>query len=97
MYQRLYEVATIGLEVAAERSGVRWIEPTANLSPVIIATTNTITLTYLSTSDDVAIAKIIELMVTALSAYLIEDCPNGDVEALPDRSVNDPAATTINV
>lgn len=45
----------------------------SNLSPVIIATTNTITLTYLSTSDDVAIAKIIELMVTAMSAYFIED------------------------
>lgn len=73
MYQRLYEVAARGLEIAAERAGVRWTEPVDNLSPVIIATTNTITLTYLSTSDDVAIAKIIELMVTAISAYFVED------------------------
>ncbi|MEE3849250.1 TetR family transcriptional regulator [Gordonia sp. LSe1-13] len=72
MYEQLYEVAGIGLDIAAERAGVRWTEPVANLSPVIIATTNTITLTYLSTSDDTAIAKIIEVVVTALSAYVVE-------------------------
>ncbi|MGC4962610.1 TetR/AcrR family transcriptional regulator [Gordonia sp. DT218] len=73
MYGRLYEVAGIGLEIAAERAGVRWKEPVSDLSPVIIAATNTITLTYLSTSDDVAIAKIIELVVTALMTYVVED------------------------
>ncbi|MFW0785390.1 TetR family transcriptional regulator [Gordonia sp. CPCC 206044] len=73
MYERLYEVAGIGLEAAAERAGVRWKEPVSDLSPIIIAATNTITLTYLSTADDLVIEKIIEAVVNALMTYIAED------------------------
>ncbi len=73
MFERLYEVAARGMEIAADRAGVRWSEPVSELSPVIIAATNTITLTYLSTADDMVVAKIIEAVVNALMGYVVED------------------------
>ncbi|AZG45342.1 hypothetical protein D7316_01938 [Gordonia insulae] len=73
MYERLYEVASLGLSVAAEKTEVEWRTPVAELGPVIIAATNAITLTYLSTSDDIAVGKIIEASTAALMSYVIED------------------------
>ncbi|MDL9948808.1 TetR family transcriptional regulator [Gordonia sp. ABSL11-1] len=73
MYERLYEVATLGLDASAQRAAVRWRTPVESLGPVIIAATNAITLTYLSTSDDDAVGTIIEASTAALMTYVTED------------------------
>lgn len=72
MYERLYEFATMGLQSSADRAHVRWTVPTPDLGPVIIAATNAITLTYLSTADDDAVGKIIEASAAGLMSYIVD-------------------------
>ncbi|MGV9710919.1 TetR/AcrR family transcriptional regulator [Gordonia sp. NPDC003424] len=71
MYERLYELAAMGLSTAAKRAEVSYRIPPAELGPVIIAATNAITLTYLSTADDVAVAAIIDASTAALMTYVL--------------------------
>lgn len=88
MYERLYEVAAIGLDLAGQRMGVRWTVPVADLGPVVIAITNTVTLTYLSTADDVTVERIIEIFVNALATY-VDDTP---LEVIPPERATQPIA-----
>lgn len=71
MYERLYELAAMGLTAAAQRAGVSYRIPTSELGPVIIAATNAITLTYLSTADDKAVDAIIDASTAALMTYAV--------------------------
>lgn len=73
MYHRLYELAALGLTAAAEETGTRWTRTPRELGPLVIAATNAITLTHLSTSDDDVIAVLIDALVRELMAYVAED------------------------
>ncbi len=68
MYERLYAIASDGLRVGAERAGVRFDIDVSELAPLMIATTNAITLTYLSTADD----KVIRQLISAVVNMMIE-------------------------
>ncbi|MFW0791437.1 TetR/AcrR family transcriptional regulator [Gordonia sp. CPCC 205333] len=68
MYERLYAIAGDGLRVGAARANVEFNVPVSDLAPLMIATTNAITLTYLSTADD----KVVRQLITAVVNVMIE-------------------------
>ncbi|MGV9824047.1 TetR/AcrR family transcriptional regulator [Gordonia sp. NPDC003429] len=70
MYENLYAVAAQGLKAAALHCGAEWMRPVDELGPVIIATTTSITLIYLSAPDDAVVATVIELAVNQLATYV---------------------------
>jgi AcrR family transcriptional regulator len=73
MYQKQFEIASVALQSAAERSGVHWLAPVETLGPIVIAGTNSITLIYLSTADDEVIRTVITAVVRSLMTYVAED------------------------
>lgn len=73
MYEKQFEVAAVALRIAAERSGVRWSQPPETLGPTVIATTNSITLIYLSTADEEVIRSVMASAVRAMMTYVVED------------------------
>lgn len=72
MYERLYDVAALGLETSARQLGVAWDQPARELAPVIIAATNAITLTYLSTADDAVVDQIIDSICVSMCAHVVD-------------------------
>ncbi len=71
MYERLYDVAALGLEASARKTGIEWDQPVRELAPVIIATANAITLIYLSTADDAVVDQIISSTCDAMSHHVV--------------------------
>lgn len=72
MYERLYELASGGLEVAAGNAGVGWDTPVSELGPLVIAATNAITLIHLSADDEVVIGSIIDSVVAQMMSHVVE-------------------------
>lgn len=69
MYERLYAIAGEGLRVGAARAGMEFDVPVSELAPLMIATTNAITLTYLSTADDKVVRQLITAVVNVMIAH----------------------------
>ncbi|WP_239582547.1 TetR/AcrR family transcriptional regulator [Gordonia rubripertincta] len=67
MYDELYRIATAGLQIVADHAPVSFTRPVEELGPFVIAATNAITLTHLSTGDD----KVINSIITAVADQLI--------------------------
>ncbi|GAC02133.1 putative TetR family transcriptional regulator [Gordonia namibiensis NBRC 108229] len=66
MYGELYRIATAGLQAITDHAPVSFTRPVEELGPFVIAATNAITLTFLSTGDD----KVISSIITAVSDQL---------------------------
>lgn len=69
MYERLYAIAGTGLRVGAARAGMEFDVPVSELAPLMIATTNAITLTYLSTADDKVVRQLITAVVNVMISH----------------------------
>lgn len=73
MYQALYGVAEEGLVRAGAAAGIRWTQPTAQIAPVIIASTNAVTLIYLSTSDEAVVQTVLSAVARQILTYVETD------------------------
>ncbi|NMO01591.1 TetR family transcriptional regulator [Gordonia sp. TBRC 11910] len=69
MYERLYKIAGDGLKVGAARAGMTFDVDVSDLAPLMIATTNAITLTYLSTADDKVVRQLITAVVNVMISH----------------------------
>ena len=72
MYLQYYEVIAVGLSAAAIQAGVHWDRPTRELSPLVVAATDGITLAYLNTRDRRTCTTIAEAAVTLLMLHVRE-------------------------
>ncbi len=67
-YEGYHSIAQEMLEVAAEHTGMRWTVPIADVSRLLIALTDGLTLGWLADRDSAASARTIELAADALAA-----------------------------
>lgn len=68
MYQRLYDIAGLAIGLGAQAAQVRFTVDVSELAPLMIATTNAITLTYLSTADD----KVVRQLIAAVTDLMVQ-------------------------
>jgi AcrR family transcriptional regulator len=80
-YAAYRELATRVLDAGAERFGVRWSLPTAELAAFANALTDGATLAWLATRDDVAADRILDLAADAIAAHAIPLHPHTPEDA----------------
>ncbi|MBJ7287870.1 MAG: TetR/AcrR family transcriptional regulator [Williamsia sp.] len=70
MYTRYYDLAAQALTAAAEVTGVRWRTPPRTLAPLVVASTDGLTLAYLTTGDLEVARQIVDACVAMLLTHI---------------------------
>jgi AcrR family transcriptional regulator len=70
-YARYHAVAAALLDAGAERLGVRWAAPVADLARLLVGLTDGITLSWLAERDDEATERALDLAAVALAAFAV--------------------------
>jgi AcrR family transcriptional regulator len=70
-YARYHDVAAALLEAGAERLGIGWAAPVADLARLLVSLTDGITLSWLAERDDEATERALDLAAVALAAFAV--------------------------
>ncbi|QKT06395.1 TetR family transcriptional regulator [Gordonia sp. X0973] len=73
MWDRLYALAANTLRSVAEMNGTRWTIDAEELGTLMIASTNAITMTWLTTADKTITRRVVDGTVRWMLSYAAED------------------------